>query len=285
MAERLIVIRTPSGLSGDMFVAGLAALAGLQNEQLQSMVDSIGIAALNGSVALIEHSVAGINGVRLQVTLPQEHSHRSLKDIRTIIAGSTMPSGAKMVAEGTFNLLGSVEGRIHGIPTEDVTFHEIGALDSILDVCLTAILFDKLQPVRLVCSPLPVCDGAIRCAHGLMMSPAPAVQELLVGIPVYGVPPEGETVTPTAIALLKMLGATFGYWPSIQLDKVLRAYGGKVFKSLPNGALFGLGAEHTLGMFRGVGSANGGATSHRHDSSDHAHHVSGRQSHGCQNER
>lgn len=271
MNERLIVIRTPSGLSGDMFVAGLAALADLQNEQLQSMVDSIGITELNGSVTLAEHSVAGINGVRLQVTLPQEYAHRSLKDIRTIIVGSTMPSGAKVVAEGAFNLLGSVEGRIHGISTEDVTFHEIGALDSILDVCLTAILFDKLQPVRLVCSPLPVCDGAIRCAHGLMMSPAPAVQELLVGIPVYGVPPEGETVTPTAIALLKTLAATFGYWPSVCLDRVVRVYGGKVFESLPNGAIFCLGAQHTLGTYCGTGSSNGGATFHRHDNSDHTH--------------
>ncbi len=255
-----------------MFVAGLAALADLQNEQLQSMVDSIGIGALEDSVTLVEHSVAGINGLRLEVTLPHENSHRSLRDIRTIIAKSAMTPGAKFMAEGAFNLLGFVEGRIHGIPTEDVTFHEIGALDSILDVCLTAILFDKLHPVRLVCSPLPVCDGAIRCAHGLLMSPAPAVQELLVGVPVYGVPPEGETVTPTAIALLKTLAATFGYWPSIRLDRVVRVYGGKIFESMPNGAVFGLGAEHSLGRFRGTGSTNGGATFHSHDNSDHTHH-------------
>ncbi len=271
MNERLVVIRTPSGLSGDMFVAGLAALAELQNEQLQSMVESIGIAALNGSVALVEHSVAGINGLRLQVTLPHEHSHRSLKDIRTVIAKSAMTSGAKLTAESSFNLLGLVEGRIHGIPTEDVIFHEIGALDSILDICLTASLFDKLHPVRLLCSPLPVCDGTIRCAHGLLMSPAPAVQELLVGIPIYGVPPEGETVTPTAIALLKTLEATFGYWPSIRLDRIVRVYGGKIFESLPNGAVFGLGAEHSLGRFRGTSFTNGGATFQSHGNSDHTH--------------
>jgi uncharacterized protein (DUF111 family) len=267
----LIVIRTPSGLSGDMFVSGLGALAAVQTEELQSKVGSIGVAGLRGSVALVAHSVAGIDGSRLQVTLPEENTNRSLRDIQSIIAASTMSFSAKKVAKATFDLLGSVEGRIHGIPPEDVTFHEVGALDSILDVCLTAILFDCLQPARLICSPLPVCDGAIRCAHGLMMSPAPAVQELLVGVPIYGVPPEGETVTPTAIALLKALNATFGYWPSIHLEKIVRVYGGKVFTSIPNGALFALGSEHTFGAFRGANSISDAGLFHSHSHSNHRH--------------
>ncbi len=175
-----------------------------------------------------------------------------------------MSPHAQMFARSVFDLLAEVEGRIHGIPVLDVAFHEIGALDSILDICLAAVLFDWLQPARLICSPLPVADGAIRCAHGLLMSPAPAVQDLLVGVPIYGVPAEGETVTPTALALLKAFGATFGHWPSIVPDNLVRIYGGKVFKSLPNGALFAIGNSH-------AGGADEAASISAHFHLDHLH--------------
>ncbi len=248
MAERLIVIRTPAGISGDMLCAGLATLAGFDDSALADAVTSIGMPALNGSAMVVGHSVARISGFQLDVHLPHEHVHRSFKDICSIIDGSAMTPRAQALAMDAFGLLAEVEGRIHGVPVPEVVFHEIGALDSILDICLAAILFDGLQPARLICSPLPLADGAIRCAHGLLMSPAPAVQDLLAGVPVYGVPAEGETVTPTALALLKAFGAVFGNWPSIVPEKLVRIYGGKVFKSLPNGALFALGISHAYGV-------------------------------------
>jgi uncharacterized protein (DUF111 family) len=169
------------------------------------------------------------------------------------------------LARTAFELLAEVEGRIHGISASDVAFHEIGALDSILDICLAAVLFDRLQPARLICSPLPVADGAIRCAHGLLMSPAPAVQDLMAGVPIYGVPGEGETVTPTALALLKAFGATFGNWPSIVPEKLVRIYGGKVFKSLPNGALFAIGNSHACGAIDAESIPANFHMNHSHD--------------------
>ena len=180
------------------------------------------------------------------------------------MAGRGSGAAAPGFRPRVFGLLADVEGRIHGIPVLEVAFHEIGALDSILDICLAAVLFDRLQPAQLICSPLPVSDGSIRCAHGLLMSPAPAVQDLLAGVPVYGVSPEGETVTPTALALLKALGATFGNWPNIVPEKLVRIYGGKVFKSLPNGALFALGSSYASGV-----ATAGSISAHFH--SDHSH--------------
>lgn len=242
MTERLLVIRTPSGISGDMLCAGFGVLAGLDDMALSDAIASLGLPALNGAARVVRHSVLQINGFRLDVRLPHEHAHRSFMDICAIIDSSATSSGAKNMARAAFALLAEVEGRIHGISVSDVVFHEIGALDSILDICLAAILFDRLQPARLICSPLPIADGVIRCAHGLLMSPAPAVQDLLPGVPIYGVSAEGETVTPTALAVLKAFGATFGNWPRILPEKLVRIYGGKEFKSLPNGALFAIGS-------------------------------------------
>jgi uncharacterized protein (DUF111 family) len=265
MAERLLVVRTPSGISGDMLCAGLAVLAGFDDSALADAIATLGVPALGGSARVVDHSVLRINGFRLDVRLPHVHAHRSFKDICAIIEASEMSPHAQTLARSAFDLLAEVEGRIHGIPASEVAFHEIGALDSILDICLAAVLYDKLQPERLICSPLPVADGAIRCAHGLLMSPAPAVQDLLAGVPIYGVPAEGETVTPTALALLKAFGAKFGNWPNIVPEKLVRIYGGKVFKSLPNGALFAIGNSHAFGATDAVSISAHYHLDHLHD--------------------
>jgi pyridinium-3,5-bisthiocarboxylic acid mononucleotide nickel chelatase len=92
-----------------------------------------------------------------------------------------------------------------------------------------------------VCGPLPLCDGTVRCDHGLLPAPAPAVLDLLQGVPVRGIQSEGETVTPTAIALLKGLGAQFGAWPEMTIARTALVYGGRVLPGVPNGALFATG--------------------------------------------
>ena len=92
----------------------------------------------------------------------------------------------------------------------------------------------------------PVCDGQIECAHGLLASPPPAVQELLTGVPVYGIDHQGETVTPTALALLKAWNVEFGNWPKITITRTIRAYGHKLITGVPNGAVFCLGEAHSM---------------------------------------
>jgi uncharacterized protein (DUF111 family) len=226
-----------------MLLTGLSRLADVSADELNGIVASIGVPALEGVVEVEACSINAIAGWRARISLPREHHHRSLAVIEQIIANSELEAAAKALAVDTFTVLGEAESSIHGIALEDVTFHEVGALDSILDVCVAAALFVRLAPAAFYCSPLPLCDGVIECEHGVLASPAPAVQEMLRGVPVYGIDSSGETVTPTAIAFLRAAGAIFGKWPEAQIVDVARAYGGKVLPGVPNGALFCLVAQ------------------------------------------
>ena len=247
MTDRILVLRTPSGLSGDMLLTGLARISAATQEDLDRLVADLNIAELVGSTRIVPKSVADIAGWGLEVTLPHSHAHRHMSDIATIIETSAMTIRAKALAMEAFTLLAKAEGAVHGIDPDRVHFHEVGALDSILDVCVCCALFDRLNPARFVCSPLPVCDGAVRCAHGLLPAPAPATLALLTDIPIYGIASEGETVTPTAASLLKALGAEFGPWPALVMERQERIYGGRMLPGVPNGALFALGVGHSLG--------------------------------------
>lgn len=222
-------------------LAGLARLAGIGTAELSALAATIAVPTLAGSVRLEQRAVGSVLGWTCQVALPHEHHHRNLTDIRRIIADSSMAPRAAALATATFETLAAAEGRVHGLPAEAVTFHEVGALDSILDICLSAILFDRLDPAGLVCGPLPLADGTIRCSHGLVPAPAPAILEMLDGVPVRGLPTAGETVTPTALALLKGLGARFGGWPSIIVGRTALVYGTRVLAGVANGAIFALG--------------------------------------------
>ncbi|MCH7859489.1 MAG: LarC family nickel insertion protein [Candidatus Marinimicrobia bacterium] len=242
--NKTLTIRMPSGISGDMLLTGLARLANMDPPALSAMVEDIGVPALNDCVRIIPAQVNELSGWRAEVTLPQEHSHRTFDDIRRIIRASRLTPPAKALAEDAFHRLAVAEGVVHNQSPDQVTFHEVGALDSILDVCLSAALFDHLQIDHLRCSPLPVCDGTVQSAHGVLATPAPAVLLLLEGVPVYGIDSEGETVTPTAISLLKAMGAEFGLWPPMMVERVERAYGGRVLPNIPNGAIFALGQAY-----------------------------------------
>jgi uncharacterized protein (DUF111 family) len=234
----VLVIRPNTGVSGDILLAGLARMADLDGPGLAAFVDGLAIPVPAGAIDLVPRSVAEVAGWSCRVSLPDEHAHRTLVDVLAIVAASALTDGAKRLASATFTLLAEAEGRVHGRPAAAVTFHEVGALDSILDVCVVAALYDLIAPTALVCGPLPLCDGVVRCAHGLVPAPAPAVLELLEGVPVRGLDSTGETVTPTGIALLRGLGATFGDWPAITVSRRALIYGTRVFDGVPNGAIF-----------------------------------------------
>lgn len=233
-----IVLRTPSGISGDMLLTGLARLANVSNAELSVIVDSIGLDALHDCVTIEPHHVNWITGWQARISLPHEHHHRTPATIYAVIDSSALTEPAKALAKRAFAILAEAEATVHGCSVEEVHFHEVGALDSILDTCVAAALFARIQPEAFYCSPLPMCDGVIRCEHGLLASPPPAVQEMLNGIPVYGADATGETVTPTALAFLKAADARFGKWPQCEVVRSARAYGAKVFENLPNGANF-----------------------------------------------
>lgn len=239
--EKILCIRPQSGLSGDMFLCGLASLLDISQEQINAHLKSLNLPQLENCLTINNRFVNGIQGKNAEVTLEHEHSHRTLLDILDIINKSSMQNTAKELSIKTFTLLANAEAKVHGKEAKDVTFHEVGALDSILDICLSCALFAELAPDIFICGPLPLADGSIHCAHGIIPSPAPAVLALLDGTAVCSFAGSGETVTPTAIALLKTLGVQFGKWASMQIDKSVLVYGGKIFENAPNGSIFALG--------------------------------------------
>ena len=238
---RVLTVRAVSGLSGDMMLAGLARMAQAGPDDLAALVQALKLPVAADCVRVEPREVNHVSGWSCHIDLPHEHAHRSYADIRTIIEHSALLPGASALALKAFALLAAAEGAVHGKAPEDVTFHEVGALDSILDICLVCALFDRLKPEQFVCSPLPLGDGGVLCAHGWLPVPAPAVLELLEGIPVCGFAGKGETLTPTAIALVKALGAVFGQWPAMKIEQKALVYGGKVFEGAPNGIIWAMG--------------------------------------------
>ncbi|GHV53390.1 hypothetical protein FACS1894206_03970 [Deltaproteobacteria bacterium] len=237
----ILVLRPYTGISGDIMVAGLARMQDATPDLLEEMIASVGMAELGGCLSLKPHTVQSVTGWQASVSLPHEHSHRTYADILRIITSSSMTEEAKFLAGKAFALIAEAEGAVHGKSADEVSFHEVGALDSILDVCLAAVLFDRLKPDLFLCGPLPLCDGAIHCAHGKLPSPAPATMRLLRDIPVYGIPTTGETITPTGIALLRAFGASYGMWPAMTIREEATIYGSRVFENVPNGAIFAYG--------------------------------------------
>lgn len=238
--EHVLTIRAHSGLSGDMFLAGLLRMTDISPEETERLLHGI-MPDLAGCLRLTRREVNHIGGWHVEVSLPHQHEHRTLADITTLIAENGMDDAAKRLATETFTLLARAEANVHGKRPEEVHFHEVGALDSILDICLSCELFIRLAPSHFVVSPLPVADGCVHCAHGVIPAPAPAVLELLEGVPVRPFPGEGETVTPTAMALLRALNAQFGPWPAMRVERRALVYGTRVFPDAPNGALFAWG--------------------------------------------
>ena len=162
----VLTVRAYSGIAGDMMLSGLIRMTGIGGEGLQKRLAAI-MPDLSGSAVLEPASVQHIAGWRLRVSLPHQHEHRTLADCEKIIAASGMDTGARETALAAFRLVAGAEGRVHGAKPEEVHFHEVGALDSILDICLASQLFHELNPGRFVVSPLPVCDGSIPSqSHG-----------------------------------------------------------------------------------------------------------------------
>jgi len=195
-----------SGISGDMLLGALLD-AGLDLETLRTGLATLPLAGYT----LIAERVSdhGISGTRAHVTLDASvvHAHRRLADIEALIAVAQLPERAHASALATFRRLAEAEGAIHGTQPDEVTFHEVGAVDSIVDIVGVALGLDLLAIDAVYCSELPLTSGRVRSAHGALPVPAPATLELLKATSAVwqSVPAEGELVTPTGAALLATL--------------------------------------------------------------------------------
>ena len=206
-----------SGISGDMFLGALLD-AGLSEEKLRSQLSLL---ELDGYALTVgKKSCGAIAATTLSVQTAESHPHRTLADIRQLIAASRLAEPVKETALAVFSLLAEAEGKVHGRPADTVHFHETGGVDAIIDIVGAAIGLACLNITHLHCAPLPMPRGWVRCAHGLLPLPAPAVCELLQGAPTYGVELEQELVTPTGAALVKGLATSYGPMPPMTMTGV-----------------------------------------------------------------
>ncbi len=169
----------------------------------------------------------------------QSHSHghthgRSLTDIRTLINTANLPSAVKATAIQTFELLGTSEANIHNVDIEKIHFHEVGAVDAIVDIVCAAAGIHALHIDKWFASPLNVGGGTVECAHGRFPIPAPATADLLRGLPTYSAHIEEELVTPTGAAIIRTLAPTFGPQPPMRVQQIGYGAGTRNSKDFPN---------------------------------------------------
>jgi hypothetical protein len=163
-----------------------------------------------------------------------EHGHRGLSEIRQIISKSTISESGKATAIRIFEALGTAEAKIHNVAIESIHFHEVGAVDAIVDIVCAAVGAEALGVEEIVCSRLNVGGGTVKCAHGTFPVPAPATLELLKGAPSYSSGIEAELVTPTGAAIVATLANRFGPFPEIRVEKSAYGAGSRDFAGRPN---------------------------------------------------
>lgn len=151
-----------------------------------------------------------------------------------MINGSDLSEKAKQMSLAIFKKIGESEGRIHGLPLEEVHFHEVGAVDSIIDIVGTAILLEQLGVDKIVSAPVPVGSGRIHIAHGIYPVPAPATLDILKGIPIEHTDVRGELTTPTGAGIVAVLAETFGTLPAMKVTDIGYGAGTKTFADRPN---------------------------------------------------
>jgi uncharacterized protein (TIGR00299 family) protein len=181
-----------------------------------------------------EHS-SEAGSSRAGVPAPHEHSHgRGLTEIREIISKAEISDAAKKTAVAIFEALGMAEAKIHATSIEKVHFHEVGAVDAMVDIVCAAVGGEALGVEEIICSPLNVGGGTVKCAHGTFPVPAPATVELLEGAPVYSSGVQAELVTPTGAAIVKILARRFAAFPEMRIDKSGYGAGSRDFPGHPN---------------------------------------------------
>ncbi|MEK6335025.1 MAG: nickel pincer cofactor biosynthesis protein LarC [Acidobacteriota bacterium] len=220
-----------AGASGDMILGALIG-AGVDQSALVEQLKLLGVGGWQIDFESVDRS--GISAAYARVKTAPEHAHRHLADILKIIYDSNLSDPVKDRAARIFSRLAEAESRVHNQPVEKIHFHEVGALDAIIDICGAAIGFDLLGVEKFVCSPLRVGTGMAQMAHGRFPIPPPAVAELLKGKPIYAGDIEGEFVTPTGAAIITTVCTEFGPMPAMRVAANGYGAGTRDHKQFPN---------------------------------------------------
>lgn len=229
---RIAYLDCSTGISGDMTLAALIDV-GVDPAPIRQAIASLGLKGVTLETSSVIRG--GFRATYVQVKHPEQHAHRTLRDIRQLIrAASGLSASQKTLALDIFEAIGQAEAHVHGMSLEAVHFHEVGAIDSIVDIVGAAVAFDLLDADRIVCSRVPTGHGHVRIAHGVCALPAPATAELLVGIPLIDVPVNFELTTPTGAAILKTVVHSFGRLPDLTIDTIGYGAGTRELDDRPN---------------------------------------------------
>ena len=220
-----------SGISGDMLLGALVD-AGAGPAEIARGIAQLGLEGV--SLTFEKTSRRAIAATRLKITAPDEKKHRHLTHIEKLIQGAKLAPRVQQRSLSIFRRLGEVEAAIHQIPVEKVHFHEVGAIDSIVDIVGACLALEGLGIDEIHCSPLNVGSGTVECDHGTLPVPAPATAALLAGKPVYARGPALELTTPTGAAVAVTLSASFGPLPAMHLAAIGYGAGGWDFPEHAN---------------------------------------------------
>ncbi len=220
-----------AGVSGNMILGGLAAL-GIDREELVRELETLSPTGFEIEFTDVDRS--GIAAVHAGVRVPEEKTHRHLSDIEAIIDASSVSDSVKQRSKAIFRRLAAAEAKVHGIDIGRVHFHEVGAMDAIIDIVGSCIGFEMLGVERFISSKIHVGSGFIDIAHGKFPVPPPAVTELLNGIPFYSTDIEGELATPTGTAIIATLCDEYGPMPAITSELVGYGAGTRQYENFPN---------------------------------------------------
>lgn len=205
-----------SGISGDMTLGALVD-AGVDPEAIRVAVAGMG---LPGELTFETVRRAGMRATHAKVVAPHEHVHRHLHHIEALIDKAPITPRQAELARRIFRKLGEAEAAVHGIDVQKVHFHEVGAVDSIIDIVGAAVGLDLLGVDRVESSPIPPGRGFVKAAHGRMPLPAPATAELLKGIPLAESSADMEQTTPTGAAIIATVAESFGPLPALTIERI-----------------------------------------------------------------
>ena len=238
--SRIAYLDCVGGLAGDMLLAALLD-AGGDADRVRRLPETLGLGPIELVLRRVERQGVGALHAEFRGA-EDDHHHRTWKTIRGIIEAAALAAPVRARALDAFSRLAEAEAKVHGVAPEDVHFHELGAADTLLDICGVAELLDHLDVERVVCSPLPAARGIVQAAHGTLPLPSPATLELLRGAPLYGAA-GGELVTPTGAALAATYVTEWGELPPLVLERVGYGAGARELADRPNVVRVLLGAS------------------------------------------
>ena len=261
--SKILYLDCFSGASGDMLLGALLD-AGAPFDELARVVESLDLDGVSIARERVDRS--GIGATKFRVAVGgappdprhdqqhdqrqpdhhhhdhtdhdhhhhEHHHHRGLSEITAIVDRAALSAAARTRAAGLFRRLAEVEAGIHGVPVEEVHLHEVGAIDSIVDITLAVAAMEWLAPARVVASPLNVGSGTVVCEHGELPVPAPATVELLAGVPIYAKGPPVELVTPTGALLVTAYADAYGPLPPMRVERIGYGAGDRDLPASPN---------------------------------------------------